>query len=96
LSRNRKITIKKWQGFKLEVRNFFTLIGFTSIALLFIGASISHAEQQGFIQIYLGYKLYGFSPLDSWLIVILIIFGLPIFALFTLIYWLKIIKITEE
>lgn len=89
----KKRPIKKKRTNKRIFLNFITLIGLTSIILLALGGLIVLGEQLGFITLYVGPSIANMSPLDTWLIIILCIFGPGIFTSLYLLYKFKIVEV---
>ena len=63
------------------------------MVLIILALFIIIGEQYGLVEFVIGPELYGLSPLDIWLIIILAIFGPAIFISLYLTYKLKIIDI---
>jgi uncharacterized paraquat-inducible protein A len=81
---------KLWiqEGYKIHAFTTF----FTVIVLFILSLFIIIFEQFNFIQFYVGEALFGLSPLDTWLILSLFVFGLPVYLS---IYFLINFKILE-
>lgn len=75
---------------KYAVR-FLVLLGLTALVLIFLALFIVIGENYGLIQFTIGPGLYGLSPLDVWLIIILCVFGPGIFLALYLTFKFKII-----
>lgn len=91
----RKRPIKK-KGMNMKKRSyvrFFVLVGLTTITLIFLSIFIVIGEQYNLIQFQVGPGLYGLSPLDTWLIIILCVFGPGIFLAFYFTFKFKIINV---
>lgn len=70
-------------------------IGITCIELAIFAIFVCIFEYLGFIEIYIGNNLFHFSVMDTWLILILIVF-FPLFLTINIIlYKLKIIDLKE-
>jgi len=89
---------KKRFKFKIKIKRkyavrFFVLVGLTAFLLIALAIFILIGEQYNLIQFSLGPSLGGLSPLDTWLIIILCIFGPGIFLTLYLTLKLKIIDV---
>jgi len=77
---------------KYAVR-FFVLLGLTALVLIFLAIFIVIGEQYNLIQFQIGPGLYGLSPLDTWLIIILCVFGPGVFLALYFTFKFKIIDV---
>lgn len=84
---------KKKLKVKKGVKDLFTLIGITSVSLIVLALFIVLGEQFEIIQFYVGDGLLGLSPLDIWLVIVLLIFAPAMFGSYYLLYKLKVVKI---
>lgn len=69
------------------------IIGLTAVSLVILALFVILGEQLGLIQFYVGPSLGDLSPLDTWLIIILIVFT-PIFLVsYYSLFRMKILRV---
>jgi hypothetical protein len=71
---------------------YLVLLGIDVLIILALAVVIVIFEQLGYLQFYIGVQLYNFSPLDTWLIIILI-FTAPIYIILIVLYNYSIIDV---
>lgn len=62
----------------VNINSINEFIGKVSIGLAIMGIFIVIFEQLGFIKLYVGITLSHLSIMDTWLIIIIVVFGIPI------------------
>jgi hypothetical protein len=82
---------KTWvrQGYRQHAFTTF----FTVIILLSLSVFIVIAEQFNLILFSLGPRLLGLSPLDTWLIISILIFAVPVYIIIYLLIEFKILEV---
>ncbi len=74
-------------------KDIVMLIGLTAIILICLALFIVIGEQLELITFTLGYRIGGLTPMDSWLIIILLVFAPGIFLSLFMLYRFKIIEV---
>lgn len=77
---------------KRVIRTQLTLIGLTAITLVIFAFYIKIAEWLGLLQLYVGTSLWGLTPLDTWLVIALLVFAVFFYVTYYLIYKFRVMK----
>lgn len=79
-----------------KIDTFIYLVGTTTICLFVYALIIVFFERFGLIQMYVGHRIIGLSTLDTWLILMLIVWFPLFFSIIFVLYKLKLIKFKRD